>query len=262
MSKSTSRSRARIGIFDIEATNLKADFGHVVCISAKIYGEKKITTFSTLQDRKPGKPWIYWDDTSVLKKWLKFASTCDCLVAHYGSRFDKPFLDARLIRAGLPPMDPSIPFIDTWRVSRFQLGISRNTLANLAEFLKIEEAKVQVSNDTWCAIRRGELKATREASRRCEQDVVVLEKCYEKLRPLIKAHPAMDENFPIFSTGRGRFFHEVCPKCSKSGGLISDGRRITSGGKVVKQRLRCNKCGSYSYYGRVNSNTTGIMGKP
>lgn len=260
-SKSTTRSRQRICLFDIEATNLDADFGHVVCISAKIYGEKKIHTFSTLQDRKPGRKWAFWDDSKVLKKWRDFVSTCDCLVGHYIDRFDKPYLNARMVKNGLPP-NPQLPSIDTWRIARFNMKLSRNTLANVGEFLGVVDKKLYVPNETWVKIRQGDLRATREAERRCQSDVVLLERIYERLLPLIYNHPAMNEDYPVFNNGRGRFFNDKCSKCGKTGGLISDGRKPTQGGKVIKQRLLCKKCGCYSYHGRYNCNTNGIMGKP
>lgn len=259
--KMTTRSKQRIAIFDIESVSLDADWGWCVCISAKIYGEKKIYTFSTLQDRKPGKKWNWHDDKNVMKRWAKFVASVDCLVAHYGDKFDKPYLNSRMLFHHLPPI-PNIQTIDTWRVPRFRMKLKRNTLANVADFLGIPIQKTPLEYKIWRDAKLGDLKATKYIIEHCEQDVLVLEQVYERLRPLIYNHPATDENFPVHAPGRGRFFEMTCPTCGATGGLISHGRRITQGGKYVAQRLTCTKCGSYCHTKKRNVNTTDLSPKP
>ena len=66
------------------------------------------------------------------------------------------------------------------------------------------------------------------------QDVILLEKVYDKFLPWIKSHP----NYGIhFNTPHS------CPNCG-SNHLQRRGFNVTQGGKY--QRFQCNDCGAWS----------------
>src|SRR5258708_10389741 len=100
---------------DIESTNLKADYGYMVCVSWKWEGKKRvyhavITDAPTFKKDPTNDAWI----VEQLRPELERA---DLVVFHYGSRFDYPFLQTRALTHGLMLL-PRVKWVDTWRVAR------------------------------------------------------------------------------------------------------------------------------------------------
>src|SRR5213592_2031591 len=83
-----------VAFLDIEASNLKADFGTVVVTSIKPYGGDPITFTA-----KPGR------DKKLLIAVAAELSKYQAWVTFYGKLFDVPFINSRMLVNGLPPLD-------------------------------------------------------------------------------------------------------------------------------------------------------------
>ena len=176
----------RVLIWDIETAGVQglcADRGFVVCFGWKWLGEKE-THCITVKDY-PGKD--IHDDTALLKAAIEILSEADSLVAHYGEKFDRPYVEARLRRARLTPI-PNTRQVDTCLIARKKLKLSSNRLGNLAEFFQVPVKKMEKRGgwpDWWMGALRGDTVSIAKMAVYCKQDVDCLEQIYLVMRPII-----------------------------------------------------------------------------
>lgn len=217
-------SKPRVMIMDIEATNLKADFGFVLCIAWKWSGEDKIYSVSIAD--APSFKKDCTNDKWIIEEFRKAAEQADAIVMHYGSVFDYPYLQARALAHGLPLL-PKVPYIDTWRIARKGLALSSNRLASLSRLLGVEE-KTPLSGRIWVKATSGDAKSIKYIVEHCKQDVRVLEQVYDRIKGLRFDNPRL--------SGDG------CPTCG-SYDIISRGRVRTT--KQIMHKFSCNNCGHW-----------------
>lgn len=219
----------KIKLWDLECSNLNADFGIVLCGGVKVYGEKKPEVIS-ISDFKSFKK-DPTDDKELVQAIADNISDADVWVTWYGSRFDKPYLNSRLLYHRLKPLPP-VPHIDGWRVARNNLKIHSNRLASVSEFLGLAN-KTPIVQSKWVRALAGHKPSLQYIIEHCRQDIVVLEEAYEILRPLVAMHPSMRliDNLP---TG--------CPVC----GSEKTHRRGTYVALTrTYQRFQCQQCGTW-----------------
>lgn len=234
MIQSGENKNAKIILWDIETTNLSANFGYVLCVSWKVLGEDKVHTVKITDS-----PTFKSDPTNdkyVVQKAAEELSKADIWVTWYGSKFDVPFLQTRLIKHGLPIM-PDIANVDGWRTAKYRMKVSSNRLNTVSEFLGVEE-KTPVRGDVWIKAMSGHAPSIRYVVEHCEQDVIVLEQVYEVILPLIKQHPKVFAAGGNFTDGR--------PLCSHCGDkrMIKRGERRTTTG--YRSEYQCKNCGCYT----------------
>lgn len=209
--------------FDIEATDLSADWGVCLCIGYRL-GNGKIE-IPTLQDFKPRD---LLDDRGLVKYFAEeIYPQADFSIGHYSSRYDIPFINSRLLYHGLPPMPP-IFHIDTWRVAKYKMKLSSNRLANIEDFLRVKHQKTKVDKEHWRRAKIGCKKSLKYIVEHCRYDILVLEEVYEKLGHLIKE--------PVRHM-------DGCPSCG-SAKLQSRGVQRTLTREY--HRFHCQKCGGWS----------------
>jgi len=221
---------AKVVCFDIEATNLNANFGFILCASFKKLGEDEVTTFSITDS--PSFKEDTTDDRWVCEQISEYLSDADIIISWYGTRFDMPYIQSRLLYHKLPIIGP-IPHIDGWRIARFKMKLHSNRLQSVTEFLGFED-KTPLNGPIWIKATSGNEDAITYVVKHCEQDVRVLEDVYTTIRPLLIQHPNIN-----LLTGK----RNACPTCGSSN-LIKRGIRLMSTGK--RQRYRCQKCGCWS----------------
>ena len=174
------------------------------------------------------------DDSEILRKLWALLDEADIVIAHNGSRFDIPKINARFIKAGLPPPSPYRQ-IDTLKLAKAKFKFTSNRLAYLAKFLGVgtkEEHPNFPGHLLWVETRKGNAKAWREMRKYNIQDVLVLEQVYAKLRPWDSKHPNLGVD------------GGACPVCAAAGELEKRGFHYTNGGKY--QRYVCKACGAWS----------------
>lgn len=231
------RRKPRVMVYDIECNNLKADFGWILCASWMMLDETKPHTISLRHfPRWKNDP---TNDRDVVAALLEVLKTADVLVGHYAPRFDRKFINTRLLKWDLPPLPP-VPHVDTWRLARENLALSSNRLKSIERFFEFDTMddgvkKTDLSADAWRRAPTGHLPSLKYVEDHCEADVIQTKKVYLKLRSVSTTHP----NLCVPAEWDG------CPICGAQGTLEFDGTRIARTG--VAERYFCKACKGYPH---------------
>lgn len=160
---------------DIEATGLRGDYNSVLCVSLKPYGEKA-KTFSVK---------AVGNDVKVVRDVKKeLEANYSCIVTYYGSGFDWPMLQTRLLKWGQTPMAP-IFHIDMYYKLKSKLLTARKSQGHLLSWLGTPEQKMSVGASTWSEMGYKLKTHLPIMIDRCESDVAGLEDLYRRTRHLI-----------------------------------------------------------------------------
>lgn len=225
--------KPKIVFFDIECTwGLNADTGALLCCAIKTLGDKKAKCFN--QWDYEGWEKDIFDDKQLVKAIYDELVDADALCGHYSSRFDLPYINSRLILHGYPPL-PTIPHLDTWRIARYQMKLSRNSLNVLAEYLGVE-MKMHIGKAAWADIMNRKKAACKKMTDYCKQDVEVLEQIYHKVLPMIKNIP----NYDLFVSDKE---HIACPRC---GSFKMQSRGTYSTKTRTYRRYQCQSCNGWT----------------
>ena len=127
-----------LAFWDIEADQLRADYGSVLCASVKPYG-KKAYTFSI---KAKG------NDVKVVRDLKDALEEYQCWCTYYGKGFDLPFINTRLLKWGYPPIE-SRHHIDLFFTLKSNTIMSRKSLAQFAGLLGKDDQKMGVSPNVW-----------------------------------------------------------------------------------------------------------------
>jgi uncharacterized protein YprB with RNaseH-like and TPR domain len=167
----------RIGYLDIEASNLKADFGICLCWVIKPSDSKKL-----IEQCITPKELRTVLDKNVVQGCIDACLKFDRIVGHYSSRFDIPFLRARALKLGLDfPNYKSLWQTDTWRIARERLAISNNRLGTVAAQCNIKQEKTRITPEHWLGALTGGQNHLDYILAHCRIDVLVLEAVWNKL---------------------------------------------------------------------------------
>jgi uncharacterized protein YprB with RNaseH-like and TPR domain len=159
----------------------------------------------------------------------KLFSEADAIITYNGDRFDIPKLQGEFLQAGLPP-PPPVTSIDVYKAVK-KLGLLSNKLAFVGPLLTGDEKLKHEGMELWTRVMAGCPKAQRKMQRYCSQDVRLLERVYERVKPYIPNHPHM-----------GRAKAHECGACG-SKNMQSRGYRRTKASRI--QNLQCQDCGSW-----------------
>lgn len=194
------------------------EHGGLLCVAAKWLGNKEV--FFASEWSEYGKPGMLGMVHSLLTE-------ADAVITYNGDRYDIPKLMGEFALAGmLPPPPPTS--IDVLKAVK-KLGLFMNRLAFVGPLFGVGGKLKHAGMDLWIQVEKGNAKAQDTMRRYNIQDVVLLEKLYNKLKPYIRNHPFLGD--------RG-----ACPACDGRV-LQSRGYRRTKYFRV--QRLQCQSCGSW-----------------
>ena len=233
---STNKTRFKTLIWDLETAGvggLNADQGFIVCFGYKWHGETAVKCLTLLD--YPGKN--CQDDTNLIKAAYDIIVKADLSVAHFGGGFDRPYLNSRLIRAGLAPL-PQTRLVDTCIIARHQLKLSSNRLAAIAKFFDLDTKKMEKGNgwpNWWMGAMRGDRKSILMMSKYCKQDVQCLDEVYEAMRTIIPGKYMISA-----AIGLNR---KVCHNC---GGPVSY-RGVYFSAHRMYRRYQCRACGRWGH---------------
>lgn len=233
----------KILIFDIETSPLmayiwqtqvwKASVSHdkimsewfMITWSAKwLFDDKVMSAALTPKEVK------HEDDSRIIKELWNLLDEADIVIAHNGSKFDVPNMNARFIVHNMKPTSP-YQTIDTVMVARKQFGFTHNNLDALARIFGFDP-KLKTDFDLWKKCLEGDQGSLTKMREYNEQDVLLLEEVYLKLRPWIKSHP----NVAIYLEQD----HPVCPNCGGED-LKPKGYYYTPSGRYKTHQ--CQDCG-------------------
>jgi len=191
--KEQALSLLRTGYLDIEATNLEANFGHILTWVIKVKGEEKydmgIITKKEIFD--------YEFDKRIVKELLMAFANYDIIYTHYGAdrRFDLPFIRTRALYWGMGDLLPKHAekyIMDTWPIAKNKLKLHSNRLDVIARALNIKDVeKTALEPEIWQLARVGEPKALKYVLDHNKKDAQLLELVHEKLacveRPIYRS---------------------------------------------------------------------------
>jgi uncharacterized protein YprB with RNaseH-like and TPR domain len=233
------KSRSKVLLFDIEAAGvqgLKADRSFIPVFGYKWLGERSAKTITVLDF-----PEVFaknpQDDSALLAAIYPILAEAEGLVAHFGEYFDRPFVEARLAKAKLPPI-PNMKLTDTCLIARKRLCLSSNSLKNLGEFAGVETKKMEKGRgwpDWWMGALRGHKPSIRKMAVYCRTDVECLEDIYFWMRKVIPMR-----HLPI-----NLAIGEATWACAHCGGHRRQSRGHYYSDKKLWQRYQCVGCGAW-----------------
>lgn len=175
----------RTGVFDLETSNLDADYGVLLCAVIKASDSKKLITLRT-DDNLSWQDGFRGNDKEIVSATADLLSGFDVLVAHNGTRFDIPFLRTRLLRWGLPRL-PDIKVVDPCSILWRKFKLHRNSLAALIDHLGLVERKTPLDMSVWSdAVLNGSRGSMDKIVKHCQQDVKVLAEAFNAVKPYLK----------------------------------------------------------------------------
>lgn len=227
---------AKILAFDIEATNLSANFGTILCIGYKEVGKKR-THILRLRDYPCFKK-DATDDSQLVKEFASIANEADAWITYYGARFDVPYINTKLLEYGMHPMD-EIHHMDLWRTAKYRLKLNSNRLDTVQKAFHLPTSKTPLDPPVWKKAATGHGPSMKYVEQHCYYDVECLEEVYYKVRPLIANHP----NLALLDN-----MGQVC--CTKCGGKRYHKKGLHPKGTskvTLRQRYKCLECGTNFY---------------
>lgn len=174
------------------------------------------------------------DDKRICNSLWYILNEADTVVTHNGISFDHKKINTRFLLNDLMPTKP-FRIIDTLRVIKENFAFSSNKLDNLLIQFNLPR-KLHTNFELWSDCLAGSLEALTEMETYNKNDVVTLEKAFDRLKPWIK-------NFPNYVLYNELSDAMVCPTCGSI--HLSDIGYYTTG--VSKYKMyRCDNCKSIS----------------
>jgi hypothetical protein len=211
---------------------MSANMSHMLMFGYKWLHEDKVHC-KTIADFPDFKKDVQ-DDKALCEFASKIISQADHLVAHYGDRFDRKYLDTRLLMHGVHmlPNNKVLRQTDTCKVAKQHLKLDSNRLDVIAKTLGLTPKMHKKWPDWWLRSLKGEKKAIKEMAFYCKQDVLTLEEVYQKIGHLDRQHPSKAA------------LHDgiVCNFC-ESTKVQARGRNVTVTG--IYKRYQCQDCGKW-----------------
>jgi hypothetical protein len=191
-----------------------------MCWAAKWHGEKEVMFESIMTGEK-----------RMVRRIHKLLDEADAVCHYNGTKFDIPTLNKEFLLADLPPPSPSKQ-VDLLKTARSRFRLASNKLDFVAQQLGLGSKTKHKGMALWLGCMRKSKEDWKVMEAYNKQDVLLLEKVYDRLRPWINGHPNL-------SAMNGA---ECCPKCA-SESYQARGYAMTTGGRY--QRFQCNDCGTW-----------------
>ncbi len=195
-----------------------AEPGYTLCWAAKWHGEKEVMFSSVLDGPK-----------KMARRMHKLLNEADAVCHYNGDKFDVPTLNKDFLLCGLPPPAP-FRTIDLLKTTRRRFRLASNKLDYVARILGLGSKVKHRGFDLWKQCMERDSKAFKEMEAYNRQDVILLEKVYDRLLPWIKGHPNRSED------------SECCPRC-ESASFQARGYAVSAAGRF--QRFQCTDCGGW-----------------
>lgn len=194
---------------------------HLLSFAYKELGKQPVRCFSRpdFKDKT---------DKSITRAIWGVLDSADVIIAHNGDRFDIPKLRSKFVEHGLLPPKP-FKTIDTKKIAKAHFGFYSNSLNDIADDLGLGKKLETGGFELWEGCMAGDPKAWRKMVAYNKQDVILLEKVYERLKVWHPSHP----NLALYEDRPG------CPVCSS----LKVQRRGFQINKVARSfRYQCRDC--------------------
>jgi len=197
--------------------------GYIMCWTAKWYGHGEVF-YADIRDGKE----------EMLGRIYDLVDEADVVVHYNGSSFDMPTLNAEWLGQGWTPPAPYIN-LDLYLTVKKRFRLASNKLSYISEHLKIGEKVNHKGMELWKGCMDGNPEDWKVMKAYNIQDVNLLEKLYDVLKPWVVGHP----NHNLFTPEP----IEVCPNC---GSDHIQKRGLYYAKTQVYQRYACMVCGAWS----------------
>lgn len=227
---------AKILLWDIESTHLKADWATLLCIGWKWYQDPEVHVPS-IMDYKGWQKDVT-DDRKLVTEFHKVLMEADMIVTYFGKGFDMKMIQSKFLEYGLPVL-PNIPHVDLFFTVKANMTLSRKSMDNVARYLDLDNEKNHVAGKIWKRAMAGHADAIKYVIEHCRMDVLVLEELYTKLSPLVRTHPRVNGWAP-------------CRVCGSTH-LQRRGYALTTT-ESRKVRVQCQNCGAWEQRSEEHAN--------
>lgn len=174
--------KEKIGFIDIEASNLKANFGIMLCWCILDNDGNLYEDWITTSDVKAG-----YEDKRIVQSCIDTMLKYDRVCGHFSTYYDIPFIRTRALIHGLEfPEVGSIMHTDIWRMAKKSLCIHSNRQDVVAEAILGRTVKTRIDQNAWRKATMGNAEAMKEVVEHCEFDVMDLRDNFNKLLPFVK----------------------------------------------------------------------------
>lgn len=176
-----SKMPQKIGFFDIEASNLKADFGILLSYSilgndGSYYGD-----FITEDDLKNGL------DKRIVKEMVEDLKRFDVIVGFYSTKYDIPFARTRAHMLKVPfPEYGELQHKDVYYMVKYKFCLSRSSQENAARMLVGKTEKTRMKPEQWVRALGGDAKSIEYIFEHNKRDVRDLKRLYEQVIRYVK----------------------------------------------------------------------------
>lgn len=172
--------KQKTGFIDIESSQLKADWGIVICVT--ILDLNSDYQFARTITKKE----VYSKelDKNVVRDAIVEMRKYDRLIGYYASnmRFDIPFLRTRAVHHDLDfPAFGEIIMEDMFPVIKYKFKLSRNRLDNACEALLGKSDKTHWLWNYWLKAIQGDRAALDYIEDHCRRDTKELKRLYQKV---------------------------------------------------------------------------------
>ena len=172
----------KIGFLDIEASNLKANFGIVLSYCIKELDGDVIKNVITTDEIRN-----FHFDKRLMKEFKDDCSKFTRLVTYYGSRFDIPFLRTRCLHYNLPfPVYSEIAHSDIYMMARGKLCLHSKKLGIVSKWLGIPAKEHPIVEDVWLKAMTGDQKSLDYILVHNVEDVISTEGVWKAMEPYIR----------------------------------------------------------------------------
>lgn len=203
------------------AINQIIDSGYVLCWAAKWYGEDEVF-FDSVSKSRP---------KSMIARIHKLIDKADAVVHYNGSKFDMPTLNKEFLLHGLNPPAP-YKQIDLLLTARSKFKFPSNKLDYIAKSLGLGQKVKHIGHELWIKCMAKDKEAWVMMEEYNKQDVLLLEKVYDKLKGWVRNHPNHGVHEGIV----------CCPNCA-SENYQRRGWAYTQSYKY--KRYQCTACGTW-----------------
>ena len=224
---------------NISLEKLRAD-GYILSWAAKWLGQTSVMTDAIWKHKHYEK--APEDDKLIVKSIHKLLDEADVVIAHNGDSFDLPIVNARAVIHGLQA-PTSYKSIDTLKIARSRFKFTSNKLDALGMFLKVGRKLEHTGMQLWVDVLDKDPRAQTKMMDYNVQDVLLLERVYNKLRGWDNRHP----NLSMFSDQD----RPVCNVCGSSH-VHKKGSYYTN--SMAYPRFKCVDCG-HNMRGRFTIST-------
>ena len=158
-----------LAVFDLETTDLSADFGRLLCGSILSYPSMEMVTFR--YDQWHDEP---SDDKQVAVAVRNHIEKHHFSCGYYSKGFDIPFLNTRLMINGERALKSGLHIDPIWFYRGWRgMKVRSSKMKVIAKVLGLEEQKMDVDDEVWINARHGNKEAMDIVCERCESDVRV-----------------------------------------------------------------------------------------